>query len=275
LGILLGEIVPQHGSAKLGTHLEIAYFDQLRKQLDPEKTVAEIVGDGSDYIKLQGKELHIVGYLKGFLFSPKRARTKVKALSGGECNRIILAKLLTRPTNLLVLDEPTNDLDIETLEVLEERLTQYSGTLIVVSHDREFLDNVVTSIVVFESDGRVHEYVGNYGEWSRRGRLLAEIDNPNKAKKRDNKTSSDARRGSRNSSNKLSYKLQRELGELPDKIEALEQSVESLQAQTADSDFYGQPYERVQSVLDDLTARQNELEQAMERWSELEDMQQH
>ena len=178
LRLLLGELEPQAGVLKLGTNLEVGYFDQLRQTLDLEKSVAYNVGEGRTYIKLNGKDRHIVGYLKGFLFSPKRSQTPVKALSGGERNRVILAKLFTRPANLLVLDEPTNDLDIETLEVLEQKLAEYAGTLIIVSHDRQFLDNVVTSTLVFESDGDVHEYVGNYSDWARRGLALAEHDDP-------------------------------------------------------------------------------------------------
>jgi ATP-binding cassette subfamily F protein uup len=167
LRLLLGDLKPQTGTVKLGTNIEIAYFDQLRESLDPEQSVADNVGEGRTYIRLNGKDRHIVGYLKGFLFSPKRSQTPVKALSGGERNRVILAKLFTRPANLLVLDEPTNDLDMETLEVLEDQLTSFAGTLIVVSHDREFLDNVVTSVLVFEANGRVQEYVGGYSDWMR------------------------------------------------------------------------------------------------------------
>ncbi|MEX2352735.1 MAG: ATP-binding cassette domain-containing protein, partial [Gammaproteobacteria bacterium] len=177
LKILLGEIEPVSGTVKQGTNLQIAYFDQLRSKLDPDKTVAGIVGDGSEYIKVDGKDRHVIGYLKGFLFSPKRAMTKVGVLSGGECNRIILAQLFTRPSNLLVLDEPTNDLDIETLEVLEDRLCEYKGTLIVVSHDREFLDNVVTSTLVFEEGGIIRRYAGGYTDWLKQGKGLREEDN--------------------------------------------------------------------------------------------------
>ena len=170
LKILLGEIQPDSGTVKIGTNLEIAYFDQLRRHLDPEKTIAQIVGDGGDYIKLNGKERHVIGYLRGFLFSAKRAMTKVKVLSGGEKNRVILAKLLTKPSNLLVLDEPTNDLDVETLEVLEDRLSEYKGTLIIVSHDREFVDNVVSSILVFEDSGTIQNYAGGFSDWVRHGK---------------------------------------------------------------------------------------------------------
>ena len=178
LRLLLGHIEPQSGTIKHGTNLEIGYFDQLRQTLDPEKSIAENVGDGRTFIRSNGKGRHIVGYLKGFLFDPKRSMTPVKSLSGGERNRVILAKLFTKPANLLVLDEPTNDLDMETLEILEDKLVNYSGTLIIISHDRQFLDNVVTSTIVFEENGEVREYVGGYSDWLRQGHQLTELDNP-------------------------------------------------------------------------------------------------
>jgi ATP-binding cassette subfamily F protein uup len=248
LRLLLGELEPQTGTIKVGTGLEVGYFDQLRQTLDVEKSVAYNVGEGRTYIKLNGKDRHIVGYLKGFLFSPKRAMTPVKALSGGERNRVILAKLFTRPANLLVLDEPTNDLDIETLEVLEQKLCDYTGTLIVVSHDREFLDNVVTSIVVFEQDGKVQEYVGGYSDWLRRGHELAVTDNPYEVERR--KREALERRKNRKAT-KLSYKDQRELDSLPAEIERIEADIARLQAAIA-------------APL---------LEQRIERWAELESLQ--
>ena len=217
LKILLGKIQPDSGTVKHGTNLEIAYFDQLRRELDPNKTVADVVGDGADYVKINGKERHVIGYLRGFLFSPKRAMTKVGVLSGGECNRVILAKLLIRPSNLLVLDEPTNDLDVETLEVLEEKLCEYTGTLIVVSHDRDFLDNVVTSILVFEESGKIESYIGGFSDWVVRNRKLAETD---KVYKKDTNINSES--AVRQKNNKLSYKLKLELESLPDIIDKLE-----------------------------------------------------
>ncbi|MCH7637290.1 MAG: ATP-binding cassette domain-containing protein [Proteobacteria bacterium] len=195
LRLLLGDLEPMSGTLKHGTNLEIGYFDQLRQSLDLDKSVAYNVGEGRTYIKLNGKDRHIVGYLKGFLFSPKRAATPVKALSGGERNRVILAKLFTQPANLLVLDEPTNDLDIETLEVLENKLTEYGGTLIVVSHDREFLDNVVTSTIVFEDNGHIQEYIGGYSDWLRQGHALAEIDSPYGAEARKRQAAKKRRLG--------------------------------------------------------------------------------
>ncbi|MEM7432061.1 MAG: ATP-binding cassette domain-containing protein [Pseudomonadota bacterium] len=270
LRLLLGELEPQSGTIKLGTNLEIGYFDQLRQALDLEKSVAYNVGEGRTYIKLNGKDRHIVGYLKGFLFSPKRSSTPVKALSGGERNRVILAKLFTQPANLLILDEPTNDLDIETLEVLEQRLVEYSGTLIVVSHDRDFLDNVVTSTLVFESDGRVREYVGGYSDWLRHGKALAETDNPHG----DAATGGAAAKARRTKpQTKLSYKDQRELDALPDEIEALETTIESLQQSAARPGFYEQDQDTIQAALAELSATESRLEERLERWSELESLQ--
>ena len=267
LRLLLGELEPQTGTVKLGTGLEVGYFDQLRQELDLEKSVAYNVGEGRTYIKLNGKDRHVIGYLKGFLFSPKRSEMPVKALSGGERNRVILAKLFTRPANLLVLDEPTNDLDVETLEVLEEKLCEYSGTLIVVSHDREFLDNVVTSTIVFEEDGKLQEYAGGYSDWARRGHALAVTDNP--YEEEEKKRAAEERRKNRKPT-KLSYKDQRELDELPAEIEQIEAAIAALQAAIATPDFYAQDTEIVQSKLQELGETERRLEERMERWSELE-----
>ncbi len=267
LRLLLGQLEPQTGTLKHGTNLEIGYFDQLRQTLNLEKSVAYNVGEGRTYIKLNGKDRHVVGYLKGFLFSPKRAQTPVKALSGGERNRVILAKLFTRPANLLVLDEPTNDLDIETLEVLEEKLCEYSGTLIVVSHDREFLDNVVTSTIVFEENGRIQEYVGGYSDWVRRGRQLAVTDSPYEAEERKRRA---AERRRQRPATKLSYKDQRELDALPAEIEALEAAISELQQSVADPDFYAQDSDTVRETLDRLARAEAELERRIDRWGELE-----
>ncbi len=267
LRLLLGELQPQTGTLKHGTNLEVGYFDQLRQTLDLEKSVADNVGEGRTYIKLNGKDRHIVGYLKGFLFTPKRSMTPVKALSGGERNRVILAKLFTRPANLLVLDEPTNDLDIETLEVLEQKLCEYTGTLIVVSHDREFLDNVVTSTVVFEEDGKVQEYVGGYSDWARRGHRLAETDDPFEDERRKAQT---AHRQRKKTANKLSYMDQRELDALPAEIESLETRIAEMQQAIADPDFYSQDPGEVQLQLKALSDAEAQLEARVERWSELE-----
>ena len=267
LRLLLGDLEPMSGTLKHGTNLEIGYFDQLRQSLDLDKSVAYNVGEGRTYIKLNGKDRHIVGYLKGFLFSPKRAATPVKALSGGERNRVILAKLFMQPANLLVLDEPTNDLDIETLEVLENKLTEYGGTLIVVSHDREFLDNVVTSTVVFEDSGRIQEYIGGYSDWLRQGHALAEIDSPYGAEARKRRA---AKKQRRKKATKLSYKDQRELDQLPAEIESAEASIAALQQKIADPGFYSHDHVIVQTAVQELADAEAILEQRVERWSELE-----
>ena len=266
LRILLGELNPDSGSVKLGTHLEIAYFDQLRRELDTTKTVAEIVGEGRDYIHIYGKKKHIIGYLTDFLFSAKRAMTRVSALSGGERNRVILAKLFTQPANLLVLDEPTNDLDVETLEALEGRLSQYHGTLLVVSHDRYFLDQVVTSTLVFEGNASVKRYAGGYSDWARlkRSLAIAEEATPTKVTEKTVRTAPSPAK-------KLSYKLQRELDALPGRIETLERDVGTIQNQVNAEDFYRQAHEHVRDKLEKLDELQKQLEAAVERWAELED----
>jgi len=271
LRLLLGDIEPQSGTIKHGTNLEVGYFDQLREALDEEKSVADNVGDGRTYIKLNGKDRHIVGYLKGFLFSPKRSMTPVKALSGGERNRVILAKLFTKAANLLILDEPTNDLDMETLEVLEDRLTNYSGTLIIVSHDREFMDNVITSTIVFEENGEVREYVGGYSDWLRQGKTLAEVDDPNID---SGVKSTPADSQGKQKPKKLSYNEQRELDQLPQQIETLETKVNSLLEKISASDFYSQDHNETGPVLQEFTESQQALDLALERWTELEDRQQ-
>ena len=270
LRILLGQLAPKKGTVKHGTNLIIGYFDQQRELLDPDKTVAEIVGNDSDYVKINGKDRHVIGYLKGFLFSHKRSTTKIKALSGGECNRVILAKLLTKPINLLVLDEPTNDLDVETLEVLEDRLNEYEGTLIIVSHDREFIDNTITSTLVFEDEGRVRAYPGGYSDWLRQGQHLRETDDPNLTKPQAGEQTLSP---SRKPATKLSYKLKLELEQLPDQIAALETSIAQLQSVIQKSDFYSQGHDRYQPVLDELALKEQELQQTIDRWSELESMQ--
>lgn len=271
LRLLLGELEPQSGVIKHGTNLKIGYFDQLRQTLDLDKSVAENVGGGRTYIKLNGKDRHIIGYLKGFLFSPKRSLMPVKALSGGERNRIILAKLFTQPANLLVLDEPTNDLDMETLEVLEEKLAEFNGTLIIVSHDRQFLDNVITSTLVFEADGSIQEYAGGYSDWARRGKELAEADNPNvkKRSQRGRRKSPDRQRPK-----KLGFKEQRELEQLPSAIQQLEATVAGLEEQISAPDFYSQDHVEVEKVVTQLKQDHAALDRAIERWAELEQRQQ-
>lgn len=272
LRLMLGELAPQTGTVKHGTNLQIGYFDQLRRELDDRKTVAQVVGDGGDYVTLDGKPRHVVGYLKGFLFSPKRIMSPIAALSGGERNRVVLAKLFTQPANLLVLDEPTNDLDVETLEVLEDKLLAYQGTLIVVSHDRQFLDNVVTSTLVFEAGDRVERYVGNFSDWLKHNRQLAAQALPAQAPV----VASEPETRRRKTATKLSYKDQRELDELPATIESLEGKLQALREQTAAEGFYEQDFESaVSPILDAIAAAEAELETATARWIELEDLAQH
>jgi ATP-binding cassette subfamily F protein uup len=283
LKILLGELVPDQGSVKIGTQLEIGYFDQTRRALDPDKTVADTVGDGREYVTIDGRDRHVIGYLRGFLFSHERVHTPVKALSGGECNRVILAKLFTRPTNLLILDEPTNDLDVETLDVLEDQLAAYGGSLILVSHDREFLDNVVTSILVFEEHGKIERYPGGYSDWLKRGRVLATRDAAAPPRSRgapaDVTTAECASATDATPMNlarpaaRLSYKHRLELEKLPRLIEALEQKIANLTAAAEAPGFYAQPYADVESQLGALSEAQRELDWSMLRWVELDEMQ--
>ena len=268
LKLLLGELTPQAGTIKLGTNLEVGYFDQLREKLDPAKSVAENVGDGGPTLRSTARTGMVVGYLKGFLFDAKRSLTPVAALSGGERNRVILAKLFTRPANLLILDEPTNDLDIETLDVLEDRLIDFSGTLIVVSHDRRFLDNVVTSTIVFEKDGNVQEYVGGYSDWERHGHRLAETDNPHaNVKPRQRATSGSLDDAPR----KLSYKEQRELDKLPDEIAETERDIADFERRLSEADYYAQDPDDVKSGLAQYENLKISLDQRLERWTELSD----
>ena len=266
LRILLGEVKPDSGSVKRGTHLQVAYFDQLRRELDTTSTVAEIVGEGRAYIDLRGRKKHVVAYLTDFLFSAKRAMTRVSALSGGERNRVILAKLLIQPANLLIFDEPTNDLDVETLEALESRLRAYGSTLIVVSHDRYFLDQVVTSTLVFEGDGVVKRYAGGYSDWERLQRGLAVGDSPPPAAGAARRTSGRHPSPAR----KLTYKLKRELDGLPRRISALEQRVRAMEQEVNSAQFYRQPHDRVKAKLEELKHQRSRLDAAIDRWAQLE-----
>ena len=282
LKILLSQITPDQGSIKTNPHLEIGYFDQIRRELQMEKTVAENVGNGKEYIKLGGKDRHIVGYLRNFLFSAKRAMTPVKYLSGGECNRVLLAKLFTQANNLLVLDEPTNDLDVEMLEALEEQLMEYQGTLIIVSHDRAFLDNVVSSILVFEEDGNVVQYAGGYSDWAKRGKKLLEKETPDDSPLDLNQTQEPellstetlepAKSNNKKPAQKLSYKYQRELNLLPEIIGNLEAEISVLSEKTLAADFYEQDFEVTQPILKKLAEQQSELAEKEARWIELEEM---
>src|SRR5437016_10041858 len=218
LRLLLGELAPDHGEVRRGAGVEIAYYDQQREQLDPERTVFDTLGDGNDTVVAGGRSRHVNAYLRDFLFPPERAQSPVKALSGGERNRLLLARLFTRPANVLVLDEPTNDLDLETLELLEAQLVEWPGTLLLVSHDRAFLDNVVTSTVVFEGDGRVQEYVGGYADWLRQ---RAAAMPPAPSTRRQTRAGVSSESSAAATKKKLSYKERRELADLPARIEVL------------------------------------------------------
>lgn len=265
LRILLGQLAPDKGKARLGTNLEILYYDQLREQLDEDKTVIENVTGGSgDTVTINGKPRHVLGYLQDFLFTPDRARTPIKVLSGGERNRLFLARLFTKPSNFLVMDEPTNDLDIETQELLEELLMEYAGTLILVSHDRVFLNNVVTSTIVLSGDGQVQEYPGGYDDWLWQRSKEEGGKNISEEKKgaQDKKKSSTKRQ--------LSFKEEKELKRLPSQIEKMEEEQEKLYALMADSAFYQKPPQEIVKVQDRAEAIVDDLMRAYQRWEELD-----
>ena len=269
--LLLGELQPDSGAVQVGTRLEVAYSDQLRGQLDPEANLIDNICGGQEFIEINGRRRHAISYLGDFLFTPERVRTPVKALSGGERNRAILARLFTRPANLLVLDEPTNDLDIETLELLEEILADFKGTLLLVSHDRDFMDSVVTSLLVMGEDGTIEEQAGGYSDWEARGgRLTAEAVTDSTALTSRKITVIDPEETQKKPQRKLSYKEQRELEGLPGHIEDLEGQQAELELQIAAPDFYQQPPDIVRKRLDDLEQLNRNLETAIERWSELE-----
>jgi len=265
LRLLLGQLAPQSGQVTLGTQLKIAYFDQQRAQLDPDKTVRQNVSEGSDQVTIGGRSRHVIGYLGDFLFPPERANSPVASLSGGERNRLLMAKLFTQPANLLVLDEPTNDLDAETLELLEELLEEFSGTLLLVSHDRTFIDNVVTSVLAFEGDGVWSEYVGGYQDWLRQARARRKpsqtvpIDPPRPTA---SKTAAPKKR--------LSYKDQRELEAMPRVIDALETEQARLQQQIADHEFYRQDKSAIAATLASFDGVNERLAAAYARWEQLE-----
>ena len=265
LKMLLGDLESDTGKVDLGTKLSVAYFDQQRAVLDPEKTVADNLNFGSDTITINGRSRHVMSYLQDFLFPPERVRSPVKSLSGGERNRLLLARLFIQPANLLVLDEPTNDLDVETLELLEELLCNYDGTLILVSHDRTFLDNVVTSTLAFEGDGVINEYVGGYDDWLRQSK--------ERASNKKNKSSTNKKVESKpeKKKTKLSYKDQYELDTLPQKIESLETEQTEIQNKIAEPDFYQQDKKDVDKVLARLGELEKELEVTYARWEELGD----
>ncbi len=275
LKVLLGELQADSGKVDLGTNLDIAYFDQFREQLDPEKTVIDSVAEGREQITINGRQRHLIGYLGDFLFPPARTRVKVKSLSGGERNRLMLAILFSKPANLLVMDEPTNDLDLETLELLEEILTEFEGTLLLVSHDRAFLDNVVTGTLVFEGKGKIQEYVGGYEDWIRQGGSFQKSVAPQQKSVTPRATNEKAVTAAEPQKTvKLSYKLQRELESLPKEIKALEAKIESMQLETSGDGFYQQDHAVVTERLAELQQIESTLETTIERWMELEEMQQ-
>jgi len=265
LRMIIGELAPDTGEVRRGTNIAIAYYDQQREQLDPEATVFEVVGEGNDTVTANGRTRHVHAYLRDFLFSPERDRSPVKALSGGERNRLLLARLFTRPANVLVLDEPTNDLDLETLELLEAQLVDWPGTLLLVSHDRTFLDNVVTSTYAFEGEGVLNEYVGGYEDWLRQRSPLPK--DPT-AKRGDTRTTGSAA-GARQ--RKLSYNEQRELQTLPERIDVLEAEVKALNDRIAGSEFYKEGSDAIAAALARAEALQAEIAAAYERWTELDD----
>ncbi|OED35419.1 ABC transporter ATP-binding protein [Chromatiales bacterium (ex Bugula neritina AB1)] len=265
LKAILGQLTPDEGSVEHGSNLEIAYFDQLREQLDENRTAADNVSGGADYIEINGERKHIMGYMQEFLFNPERARAPIRALSGGERNRLLLARLFTMPSNVLVLDEPTNDLDVETLELLEYTVLHYQGTVLMVSHDREFIDNIATSTIVLDGKGNLTEYVGGYSDY------LHQAGPPVESKKNDKQKKKQAKPAEQTKADKkLSYALQRELSSLPGKIEKLEAEKTELETQLADPEIY----QGDATVLEKLQARYTSLDQEIgnfyTRWDELE-----
>jgi ATP-binding cassette subfamily F protein uup len=263
LRVLLGELAPSSGTVRMGPTLQVAYFDQLRAQLDEGKSAWENIADGNDMVAVNGKSRHVMGYLQDFLFSGERARSLVRFLSGGERNRLLLARMFTRPANLLVLDEPTNDLDAETLELLEELLVEYTGTLLLVSHDRTFLNNVVTSTLVFEGEGKVKEYAGGYDDWLRQRAPVA-------AESQPVATKTEPPSKPRERPRKLTYKEQRELESLPELIETLEVEQAQLQQRFAEPGFYQQPGPEIAKVTNRLEALHEQLQAAYARWGTLD-----
>jgi ATP-binding cassette subfamily F protein uup len=272
LRLLLGELAPDEGAVRRGSNVEVAYYDQQREQLDPERTVFDTVGDGNDTVTVNGRLLHVNAYLRDFLFPPERAQSLVKTLSGGERNRLLLARLFTRPANLLVLDEPTNDLDLETLELLEAQLMEWPGTLLLVSHDRVFVDNIVTSTFVFEGDGLVREYVGGYEDWVRHRDAAADL--PSASDARPTERSAAGRNepavAIANPAKKLSYRDRREFEELPARIDALEAEQLALASTIADPEFYKQPAAAIAAALERADAIERDLLTLYRLWDALD-----
>ncbi len=267
LKIILGELAPDTGSVKLGTKLSVAYFDQLRAQLDDNATLADTISQGSDFIEIGGTKKHVISYLGDFLFAPERARSPVKSLSGGERNRLLLARLFSRPSNVLVMDEPTNDLDIETLELLEELLAQYDGTLFLVSHDRTFLDNVVTQVIAFEGGGKLMEYVGGYEDWVRAKKFAASRKKPEAVLPR---SAARVQEDKPRPASKLSFKEQKELDEMPQRIEMLEREQEDIAAALGSGTLFRDNPSQARQLQQRATETTDKLSKLMARWAELE-----
>lgn len=267
LSILLGKLKPQSGDVELGSNLKVTYFDQLRSQLDGNKTVIENVSDGGDTITIDGKPRHIIGYLQEFLFSPERARTPVRVLSGGERNRLLLARMFTQPSNLLVMDEPTNDLDVETLELLEELLIDYQGTLLLVSHDRAFLNNVVTSTIVIEENGCINEYAGGYDTW-----LSIKENRNGQLKKSANSLKDEKKSVVKEKNRQLTQPEKRELKDLPEKIEKLEAVQNDILDQMSDPEFFKKDRQEIERVKAQLEKTEDQLLNGYQRWEYLEDL---
>jgi ATP-binding cassette subfamily F protein uup len=278
LRLLLGELEPDSGQLRAGANVQVAYYDQQREQLDPEATVFDTVGEGNSTVIINGRPRHVNGYLADFLFPPERARSPVKALSGGERNRLLLARLFTKPANVLVLDEPTNDLDLESLELLEAQLAEFSGTLLLVSHDRQFLDNAVTSTLVFEVGGRIREYVGGYRDWVRQRDTARDTTEPAgrvapvRARQQSKAEQAESSEGRREPAarRRLTFNEQREFGALPARIDALEDELRRLNEAVAGPEFYKEGGDEIRRVLARVEEAQRELDEAYDRWIELE-----
>jgi len=270
LKLMLGQLKADSGRVHCGTKLEVAYFDQHRTELDPDRTVMDNLVEGKQEVMVNGKPRHVLGYLQDFLFHPKRAMTPVRALSGGERNRLLLARLFLKPSNLLILDEPTNDLDVETLELLEELIDGYQGTVMLVSHDRQFVDNTVTECWIFEGEGRIGRYVGGYHD--AKGQQSSTRSLRETAQSKQQKSEPVKNEATKRGNSKLSYNLQRELEQLPQRLEQLETELEALQAKVGDAEFFNQSHDETQKVLSELAAAEKALEDAFERWEYLESL---
>ncbi|CAM3184603.1 putative transport protein (ABC superfamily, atp_bind) [Xenorhabdus nematophila ATCC 19061] len=272
LKLMLGDLAADSGRIHCGTKLEVAYFDQHRAALDPDKTVIDNLADGKQEVMVNGRSRHVLGYLQDFLFHPKRAMTPVRALSGGERNRLLLARLFLKPSNLLILDEPTNDLDVETLELLEEMIDSYTGTVILVSHDRQFVDNSVTECWIFEGNGEINNYVGGYYDAQQQRVQTVSLRQSSEKKSSPETRAVKPKETAKRTNNKISYHLRRELEQLPSLLEKLEEEIEKLQSQISDPEFFNQSHEMTQNILNELATKEQELEKDFDRWQELEMM---